>query len=154
MNKILQKLKSVKHIEIIVAVVAIAVMLFIYFYSPSKNGSEKSGRNNDYCYDVTLKLQDAVQMLTGGECKVVVSWESSAESLIARNVTKNGSSETSQAVLDSGGAAVIKEVYPKAVGVVVVCKKLNSKTKAEVTIAVSRLMDIQSDRVVVLGSNK
>lgn len=153
MNKVLEKLKSIKHIEIILAAVAVAVMIFIYFYSPSKQKSENENKY-DYCQSVTVKLQEAVRMLTGDECKVVINWESGVELITAQNTTQNGSSLVSQVVVDSGGAVVVKEVYPKAIGVVVVCKKLNSKTKAEVTIAVSKLMDIQSNRVVVLGSNK
>ena len=60
MNKVLEKLKSIKHIEIILAAVAVAVMIFIYFYSPSKQKSENENKY-DYCQSVTVKLQEAVR---------------------------------------------------------------------------------------------
>ena len=152
------RLKKIKHIEIIVAVIAVVVMLVIYFSSlaPAKKNETVTREDVDnYCARMTDEITAAVKNLNGvGKAKVVVNWSGSVEYVYAQN--GDGSSSPLQVVQTSGSyqPILIKIIYPKAVGVLVVCEGgSNAKIKVDVIMAVSTLLDISTDKVLVFEMN-
>ena len=152
------RLKKIKHIEIIVAVIAVVVMLVIYFSSiaPSKKGETVTREDVDnYCTRMTDEITAAVKNLNGvGKAKVVINWSGSVEYVYAQN--GDGSSSPLQVVQTSGSyqPILIRIIYPKAVGVLVVCEGgSNAKIKVDVIMAVSTLLDISTDKVLVFEMN-
>ena len=165
LKKIFSKIRSIKHIEIIAAVIAVAVMLVIYF--TTLGGSKTDGKQNvaktetttDYCSRMKCEITDAVADMCGASPTVVISWESSVESVIAyvTNSTSNGSSSSPQLITVQGTSSpiILKEIYPKALGVVVICQGGDSvKTKLDVISAVSVLLNIPPDKINVFPSKK
>lgn len=83
-----EKLRSVKHIEIIIAVVAIAVMLVIYFGTSSscscdgnKQGITTGDGEYDYYTSVVAELERKLSQIEGvGEVSVLVNWTDGAAS--------------------------------------------------------------------------
>ena len=158
MNNILSKLKDIKHKEIIIAVVAVVVMLIIYF-SSFGGTSEKvveAEDNQDYCSRIRQQIESAISRMDGaGKAEVVINWSSGVEIVTAQNTTTNGNSTSSQIVQSSGGPVVIKEIYPRAIGVLIVCEGgNNAKIKIDIIMAISTLMDISTDKVLVFGMSK
>ena len=160
MNKIISKLKGIKHKEIIIAVAAVILMLIIYF---SSFGSSKSATastvesvGEDYCASMRRRVESAISKMDGvGSAEVVINWSSSVEIVTAQNTTSNGNSTSSQVVQSSGGPIVVKEIYPRAIGVVIVCEGgNNAKIKIDIIMAVSTLMDISTEKVLVFGMSK
>ncbi|MCL2675886.1 MAG: hypothetical protein FWE84_04805 [Firmicutes bacterium] len=163
------RLKKVKHIEIIIAVIAVAVMLIIYFVgfggggdkiSNTAGASGGSSIYSDYCARMQSEVTQIVSKIQGaGEAKAVINWESGVELVLAASESSSPNSNTSTPIVISGGGSsapvVIKEIYPKAVGVVVVCEGgANAKIKVDIIMSISTLLGISSDKVVVLPMGK
>ena len=165
-GSLLARLKSVKHIELIAAGIAVAVMLVIYFGAkPFSGGGTQSEPSTvrakeDYCQKIERELTETLSKMDGaGDTRVIVHWESSVEAVIAyiTNISQNGTSSSPQ-VISGGGTQspiVLKEIYPKAVGVVIMCRGAsNVKVKLDIITAVSVLLDIKPDRIQVLTMKK
>lgn len=168
MNKIIAKIKNIKNIEIIIAVVAVLIMLVIYFagfFGNNKNNkkddlAEFFNNYSNYCQKMQLEVQEFVSKIEGaGDASVVINWESSVELILAETKNSSPNSNTSSpTIINIGGNSqpiVLKEIYPKAIGVVVVCDGgNNTKVKVNIIMAVSTLLDIPSDKIIVLAKNK
>ena len=153
-----ESLKKLKHKEIIVAVVAVAVMLLIYFSSlDSGKISEETTTvtTTDYCSEVREEIRLVVAKMSGDKkAEVIISWESGVEEIIAYTTSQNGNSiNSSPTIVSSSGEGkpiVLKEVYPKALGVIVVFDGAeNTKLKIEVMNMVSTLLGISPEKVAV-----
>ena len=166
LKNIFAKIKSVKHIEIIIAVIAVVIMLIIYFttLNPTKAKNNNDTQINDavetdYCTQMKHEITAAVANMCGSSPTVVISWESSVESVIAyiTNSSSSGTSSAPQIITVQGTSSpiILKEIYPKALGVVVICQGGdNVKTKLDIISAVSVLLDITPDKIHVFPSKK
>ena len=88
------------------------------------------------------------------DAKIAIGWESSEEAIIAYITSQNGNttSQTPSIIQSSAGAkpVVLKTVYPKAVGAVVVFKGAkDTKIKIEAIELVSTLLGISPEKVAV-----
>ncbi len=130
-----------------------------------------------YAHELEQKLSQIVSHMAnaGTNVKVMITFDSSFENVYAYNAEVAGSGNVSvgnlplsgdrssekQLVLTENGKGtgsqspvLIKKVYPKVKGVVVVCPGGgNSKVKCEITDAVSALFGIASNRVEVYEAN-
>lgn len=165
LKSIFEKIKSVKHIEIIIAVIAVAVMIVIYFsslsFSSTKNDKNSSSNvyTNDYCEQMKREITAAVADMCGASPTVVINWDGGVESLLAYvTSTSASSSSSSPQIITSQGTSspiVLKEIYPKALGVVVICQGGdNVKTKLDIISAISVLLNISPEKVSVFPSKK
>jgi len=171
---ILGRLKKVKHIELYIAGIAVVVMLAIYFGSqPFAQGASVSGSSpakntqqaaasakEDYCARMERELAETLSKMDGaGETRVIINWESGVEAVIAyiTNASQNGTSASPQVITGGGSQSpiVLKEIYPKAVGVVVMTQGgAVVKVKLDIINAVSVLLDIKPDKIQVLTMSK
>ena len=159
-----QKIKSIKHIEIIIAVAAVIIMVIIYFTtlgSSSTKGKTDTDKVNvsNYCDKMKNEIVETVASMCGGTPTVAIGWESSVESVIAyvTNTTTNGSTSTPQLITSQGSSSpiVLKEIYPKAIGVVVICQGGDSvKTKLDIISEISILLNLSPERINVFPSKK
>ncbi len=128
-----EKLKSVRHIEIIIAVIAVAIMLFVYFGSSascsavSETGINGAADEYDYCTKVTGELESKLSEIEGvGDATVLVNWES--------GVTDD----------DTG--------FPKAEGVIIICDGGNDiSVKLKLISSVAAYFGIDEDSINVLA---
>ena len=126
------RLKSVKHIELMLGGLVLAVVLIIYFSCVSCSGDTSASTdvsNADYCTAMQVRIEKAVSEISGvGNASVVVNWDKSVTSSIMNSVTDN----------------------PKATGALIVCDGgNNAKVKVDVIFAVSTLLDLPIDKIVV-----
>ncbi|MBR2968007.1 MAG: hypothetical protein IKC35_04455 [Clostridia bacterium] len=157
MNKFFNKLKSLKNKEIIIAAITVVILLVIYFSSFFPTEKTKSEiAPADYCSAKQMQIEQAVSQMEGvGKAQVVINWSSGVEIVTAVNTTVNGNSTTTQIVHSSGEPIVIKEIYPRAVGVLIVCEGgSNAKVKVDIIMAIATLMDISTDKVLVFEMTK
>ena len=158
MSKFIDGLKELKHKEIILAVAAVAIMLIIYFssFTSVKSKQQSVAASEDYCLDMQNRIQSAISRMDGvGKTEVVINWASGVEIVPAQNTNVNGNSTSSQVVQSSGGPVILKEIYPRAIGVLIICVGgNNAKIKVDVIMAVSTLMDITAEKVLVFGMSK
>lgn len=157
-GKLKEKFKNLKNKEIIIALIAVVVMLIVYFVggtgktTETKTASEKS---TDYRAEIETELREAIIRLSGDKnVKLIVSWESGTESLIAYSTTENQNSATkTPTVVQGGKPIVLKEIYPKALGAVVVVKDGNEvKLKLDIVNAVVAITNLSPEKVVVYGA--
>ena len=135
-RKAADKIRSVKHIEIIIAVVAIAVMLVIYFCtstscSESKNsGIQTGGGEYDYYTSVVDELERKLSQIEGvGEVSVLVNW--------AENAEPAGKDEI---------------VRPKPEGVIIICEGGNNiSVKLKLISSVASYFGISENKINVLA---
>lgn len=162
-KKFIAKIKRTKHIEIIVAVVAVLIMLLVYFSTKvnfsSKANEDTTTKIQSYCEKIERELTETLSVMKGvGKTKIVINWESSVEKLIAYITNNSPNSSTSTpSIIQSGGSQspiVLKEIYPKAVGVIIVCVGGDDvKTKINVINAVSVLLNITPEKINVYAMN-
>ena len=143
-KKWISSLKSKKHLELVIAVIAVVIMLVLYF-STRAGSASKTER----------QLVEALEAMKGvGKVKAVVSWESGVEKVIAYATSNSGNSvTTTPIVIQSQGISspiVLKELYPKALGVIIICQGGNNiAVKLDVMNAVSALLNISQNKVNV-----
>lgn len=129
------KLKQVKHLEIIAGIVILAVVLVIYFSCVSCSTKDAPDEQTadlgdlDYCASMQIQLEKIVSEISGvGDASVVINWDRSVSVSFGGGTSEN----------------------PKATGVIVVCDGGNStKVKLDVTFAVSTLLDLSIEKIMV-----
>ncbi|MCI8413199.1 MAG: hypothetical protein HFE47_03790 [Clostridia bacterium] len=160
-KKIIRSLKEKKHWEIAIAVIAVVVMLVLYFSTKAGQGKRDTPvasptvTTNDYCRKTEQELVSALESMRGvGNVKAVVNWESSVERVIAYATSNSGNNiTTTPTIITSQGSSspiVLKELYPKALGVIIICQGGdNVAVKLDIINAVSVLLDISQNKVNV-----
>jgi len=166
---IFKRLKSVKHIEIIIAAIAVGIMLIIYFTSfggggglSFGSGSNRGGEDDFqglFYSNYTRRMQaEIVQLISrmdgAGETRVVINWESSVELILAQTVNESAnSSSSSPVIITVGGSSrpiVIQEIYPRALGVVVVVEGgENTRLQLNIIRTLSVLLTLEPEFILV-----
>lgn len=157
LKKLITSLKTKKHWEIVVAVVAVVVMLALYFSARAGKSTDSVAESAEpgYCKKTEQDLTAALEAMKGvGKVKVAIHWESGVEKIIAYATSTSGNTiNTTPTIVQSGGTSapvVLKEVYPKALGVVIICQGgTDVAVKMNVIQAVSSLLGISPNSVNV-----
>jgi len=160
---IVAKIKGVKHIELILAGVAVLVMLLIYFSSglsfggSSSSNAAQTNRRENHIERIERQLNEYFSLLDGaGDTRIIINWESGIETILAYVTTQNqNSSSSGPQIINIGGGAqapiVIKEIYPRALGVVIITQGGdNVRLQLAMINAVSVLLELTPDRIQVL----
>ena len=167
---IFAKIRSVKHIEWIVAGIAIVVMLGIYLTSflPSR-GASASGNGPppgigtgaegiDHRRYMEQRLAAVLSQIEGvGRTEIMINWESSVEIIIAYITNESGGASSSAPALvtvPGGGTRpiILKEIKPRALGVVIVAQGgADTRTRLNIIAAVTVLLNMSADNVSVFA---
>jgi len=162
LKELLDRIKKIKNIEIILAITAVVVMLLIYFSSTGVISEKKEKTTSqvkmDYCDKVQQDILRTVKSIRGaGKTEVAIHWSGSIEYVYAENVNSTDKSYSSSLQIPSSTKEpiLLKTIYPNAVGVVIVCEGGgNAKVKVNVILAVSTLLEISTDKILVIEMNK
>ena len=172
-----QKLKSIKHFELIVAVLFCAILLVIYISSLGNKSSETqtdttSLTTEEYATFLENKLSSVLSNVSGaGKVSVMVTLECGIEYVYATeseevtNTSTSGNStnsktttnETILLVTSSGKSTpvVLKQNLPKVSGVIVVAYGANNiAVRLELMNAVTSLLGVPAENVQILAGNK
>lgn len=140
--KWLEKLKNIKHIEIIIIGIFLVVLLLIYFSTPKSKSSSNSSSNQDsqltitrYVDNLETDLENTISKIKGvGNVQVLITLDMSGAS-IEDDVIKTSS-------------------FPKIKGIVIVASGVdNTSVKMNVLRAVEAVVDISTGSVEILSSN-
>lgn len=159
------KLKGVKNIEVIVALVLCALVLLIFFSSfggiGSGTGSNTDNESFTYWADsLEARMEKILSAIKGaGKVVVMISFENGVEQVWAtqkQTQYENGiTTETEEIILVSGKPILIKELSPKIKGVVVVASGAGSiAVRVEISKAVSALLDISYNKIEIIVGDK
>lgn len=132
LKDLFSKLKKVRHIEVIAGGVLLAVVLVVYFSclscSEKQTVTTTAYLESDYCTSMQIQLEKIVSEISGvGEASVVVNWDKSPTAFSPSNAEN-----------------------PQAVGALIVCDGGDStKVKLDVIYAVSTLLNLSIDKIIV-----
>lgn len=169
-GKIFSKLKTVKHIEIIILIIFAAVLLLVIFgFSGKKSDAPTGGTSlEEYQKRLERQLANTLSKIEGaGAIDVMITFETGSEQVIAYSTDKTTNSSTeggrttsstterSQIVLIGGKPVVLYEVQPKIKGVIIVAEGAEIiKVKVEITKAVSTILDVDTMYIEIFAMSK
>ena len=167
-----EKLKNIKHFEIIIVVVFCAILLLIYSSTFSSTKSEKNTltalTTEEYAEYLENKLSNVLSQINGaGNVSVMVTLACGVEYVYATNATEETTSQTNNGVTttqtttteelilvsQSGkdSPLVIKENLPKVSGVLIVSSGAsNISVMLELQKAVMALLEIDAEDIEIL----
>lgn len=162
MNKdMFEKILKNKNNRIICIILIIGVVLMLI----STGGKEKKDKTAETtaAFNEEERLEAILSDIYGaGEVSVMITYYSTAEKDIAYETKTNSvglserseSSEDKKAVMTDGEPMVLKEVYPKAKGVIVTADGGDSvSVRQAISEAVTAVMDVPAHRVVIYKRN-
>lgn len=138
-SKVYEKLKSVKNIQIIIAMVIAVIALLIYFISgavgKTKNSEDNTENGTLSRNDTVAELEGVLSQIKGaGKLKVLITYDGDGESVPAVSydsstvTTKDGDKITektdtkSEPVMSKDSPVIIKTLEPDIIGVIVVAE--------------------------------
>lgn len=155
MKKLYLKIKSIKNIEIYVALIlALVVVLLIFVGNDSKNTSKTTG-DDTYIAQMEHKICNIVENISGcGKASVAISYSSNEEKVYAyeTETTSSGgvTKQTSSIVSVKGEPLITKVLPPNILGVVVVAEGAdNPVIKLKIIEVVVTLLDVDVSKVQV-----
>ena len=167
---IISKLKSVKHIEIIVAVTLIAVCILGYFiYSQLKNDTKVSTASDSE--ELSVKIADIISEIDGvGKCEILITYDGSERYEIAydeetvttvttdsdtnsNRVIENSTTTSTPVIITVDGKQqplVISTIPAESDGIVVVAEGGDDvKVKIDIINALCALLKVDGSKIKV-----
>lgn len=166
MNKIkdfINKIKDNKKIRYVIVFVLVGAILILFLINKTTNS--KTGAQTSYNYNTVEgyvaglenKLVNTLSKIEGaGDVSVVITVESGMETVLASkitvNETSNGKETVETPILVNGKTVVIKELYPKIIGVLIVAKGAgNIAVMRKLQQAAVSLLDVNVNRIEILS---
>lgn len=177
-----QKLKKVKHIEIILVVLLACFIFLIWFADWGKDKStvttsiSSTSSTSKYAEELESKLENALGKISGaGEVKVMITFDGVTELVLATtkdektnstsNTTSGGATNTTETttvssepilITENGSTnpIVLMEILPDIKGVIVVAQGAdNIRVKLDLLKAVQALLSVESNQVEIFTGN-
>lgn len=160
LNLILDKIKGKKKLQyLVVGVLAVILLIFLFFSFEGKE-SNTNTQNTDvvsiYIDNLENRLQSVLSKVDGaGNVSVVITVSSGMETVLAMTTTtkntSNGVEIIETPLLVNGKTVVLKEVYPKITGVLIVAEGAkNIAVLTKIQQAAVSLLDININQIEIL----
>lgn len=155
------KLKNNKKLQIILIIVCVLLLIFIFignFISKDISGEEVSSIDS-YVKNLENKLSETLSKVEGaGDVSVVITVESGMETVLASKIntteTTNGIQTEETPIIVNGKTVIVKELYPKIVGVLIVAEGADNITVMKrLQQATLSLLDININQIEILSMN-
>lgn len=161
--KFLQKLKNNKTAEyIFLGIISLAVILVLAFSfaKPAESAVYEGDETVTYVKDLENRLTKSLSEVKGaGDVSVVITVESGKETVLAEETVtitdENGKiTVTKTPIMVNGKPVVLKENYPKIVGVLIVAQGASSiGVMKNLQQAAASLLNIEISRIEILAMN-
>ncbi|MBR5192793.1 MAG: hypothetical protein IKW33_05255 [Clostridia bacterium] len=161
MKKFFENIKNDRKKLVKIGIILIVVLfaLLIVFSSFNNNENTQVNTSNNYVSDLENRLSKTLSKVEGaGNVYVVITVESGMETVLASETVKteeNGKiTTTSKPILVGGKTVVIKENFPKIIGVVIVCQGANNiSVYTKIEQATASLLNIDTKKIEILKAN-
>lgn len=159
LKKVFAKIKSVKNIELYVALALAALVCLVVFATSSKadNSTQETSDFDEYIKTTENKISSVLAGIDGCDSvRVAITYSSAEEKVYAYETeTKQNAdgttTETKQIVTVSGEPVIVKTLPPQIEGVVVVCSGADDPTiRVKIKQVVVTLLNVDIDKVQVL----
>ena len=157
-NKILEKIKSNKKLQYTIIFIAIVLVVIIFFINTfrSETKTENVDQIDAYVSSLEDRLSQTLSNVQGaGKVSVVITVESGMETVIAKKTTTTdnaGIITTEETpILVNGKTVVLKELYPKITGVLIVAGGAdNISVLYKLQQATVSLLDVNLNQIQIL----
>lgn len=155
----LDKIKSNKKIQTILIIVIFLIVFAVFLFNTfSKNDSQTSQENNQdlYVQELEERLSNTLSKVDGaGKVSIVITVESGMETVLAMKTeiieNSTGKHVTETPILVNGKTVVLKEMYPKIIGVLIVAEGANNiGVMRKIQQATVSLLDINVNQIEIL----
>lgn len=177
-KEFIARIKKIKHIEIIIGIIAVVLMIVIYAgvsANSKDNGASDAGKTVVYeeSDDWETKLAEILANVEGvGKTEVMITYVSTTEKITANTTTTNnntssstnGSTNSSTSitqspviVTNSGKSEpyITKEIMPEVKGVIIVAEGAdNPVTKLAIMRAAQTALQINAGNIEIFAMNK
>ena len=156
-KRITEYLKEHKKLQWILIIILLIIALSLLFFNDyKKKVPSETNQISSYTRDLENRLTTALSQVKGaGRINVVITIESGMETVIAMkketSTTNNGTETTETPVLVNGKVVVLKEVFPKIQGVMIVAEGAdNISVLTKIQQATMSLLDININQIQIL----
>ncbi len=157
----LDKIRSNKKIQFLIISIFVILIICIFLFGYTNNDSQNVIVESDpiivYVNNLEDKLSKVLSKVSGaGNVDVVISIESGMETVLAMQTTTkesaSGQIETQTSpIIINGKTVIIKELYPKVKGVLIVAEGASSiSVMTKLQQATMSLLDIEINQIEIL----
>ncbi len=156
---IIDRIKSSKKLQIIVIVVISVLMVCFVFigFSGEKDDNVAEDKVLSYVNDLENRLKNTLCRVEGvGKVSVVITVDSGMETVLANKTTTTGTGNSTvieeTPIIVNGKTVVIKEMYPKITGVLIVAEGAkNIAVMKRIQQATVSLLNISVGQIEILS---
>jgi len=156
---ILARLKSNKKIQYFLLAICIIVLILICCFCMNEKNDEISsfGTTDSYVNSLENRLSSVLSKVDGaGKVSVVITVGSGNETVLATTTntkeTSSGKETEGTPIIVNGKTVVVKELYPKITGVLIVAEGANNiNVMRKIQQATISLLDIKLDQIEILS---
>lgn len=155
------KVKASKKLQYICVIILVVLSIIVLFFSYKNNDgkNEPTDEVTAYVTSIENKLSSALSKVSGaGRVEVVITVQSGMETILAMKTTEkqtaNGIEIETTPLIVNGKTVVVKETFPKIVGVLIVAEgaeKISVMNKIQQ--ATISLLDININQIQILSMN-
>lgn len=156
-SSFVEKIKANKKLQFVFVIILSIILIFVFISSMSNdNKTEQVVGINEYVTNLETRLENTLSKVNGaGKVSVVITIESGMETVLAMEKitreTASGKEITETPLIVNGKTVVIKENYPKIIGVLIVAKGAdNISTLSKIQQATISLLDINVNQIEIL----
>ena len=129
-TKLLNKFKTDKKFQIVVVILISLVLIYSLYSNNNESQKLEVGTNDEisqYVTNLENRLSNTLKTVEGaGNVSVVITVESGMETVLAMTTTikelSNGTETIETPLIINGKTVIVKEVYPKIIGVLIVAQ--------------------------------
>ncbi len=164
LSSLLDRIRSNKKIQYLIISIFLLIIVCIFLFGFTNNKTTNANVSIDpisaYVNSLETKLSKTLSSVSGaGNVSVVISIESGMETVLAMQTTtkenSSGQVETQTSpIIINGKTVVIKELYPKVKGVLIVAEGAsNIGVMTKLQQATMSLLDIKINQIEILTMN-
>lgn len=156
-NSIIEKIKSNKKLQIIIIASFLVILVLMFVFSGTKTkDTDAILEETAYVTSLEKRLSETLSKVEGvGKVSVVITVESGMETVLASKVVEEeratGKVTETTPILVNGKTVVLKELYPKVTGVLIVCEGAkNISVLTRIQQATESLLNIDAKQIEIL----
>lgn len=152
---ILKTSKKFQYVFIGICLIIAVILVFNIFFTKKSNNQINS--IDSYVENLENRLENTLSKVYGvGDVSVVITVESGMETILANKITttqtSQGMEKEESPIVVNGKTVVVKENYPKIIGVLIVCEGAeNISVMSKIQQATMSLLDININQIEILA---
>ena len=149
-------IKKNRKIQYFLLFIFIVILVFTLFFSKNTNEKVQTDEVTLYVENLEKRLSSTLSKISGaGDVSVMITVESGKETVLATKIittqNSNGTIIEETPVLVNGKTVVLKEMFPKIIGVLIVASGAdNIVTRSNLQNATLSLLDIELNQIEIL----